>query len=427
MEARLYLKILLITGLFLSQVHLVNAQFDLNKIKKKTEKKIEKKVDKKVDETIDKVLDGSGNETEKIEKQSNSTNESTEKSEKNNSEQQSKPNQEQSQNNLVWNKYDFIPGDVIIFDDELKGEKNGEFPSKWDLTKGNIEIANLNGENVITFLKCNTNGGGGIIPLLKNSNEDYLPDEFTIEFDAFFESNTAHYGLYLLDYKNQKKLEKSLQWDDKLIKIAQNSIGGKFIETGRYPGTSGLDTKPINAWRHIAVSFNQRALKMYLDDSRVVNVPNLGYNPTGMTLGYHNPSGNSKGYVKNIRIAKGAVPLYDKFMTDGKIVTTGIKFDVNKSTIKSESMGVINDIYKILTEHTDINFSIEGHTDSDGDDKANLKLSEERANAVKNQLISMGISSERLKAKGLGESKPIDSNDTPEGKSNNRRVEFIKF
>ncbi|MDX2445401.1 MAG: OmpA family protein, partial [Bacteroidales bacterium] len=66
------------------------------------------------------------------------------------------------------------------------------------------------------------------------------------------------------------------------------------------------------------------------------------------------------------------------------------------------------------------------HTDADGDFDFNQKLSEERAETVMNQLISMGISADRLTFKGFGESKPINTNDTPEGKANNRRVEFVK-
>ena len=89
-------------------------------------------------------------------------------------------------------------------------------------------------------------------------------------------------------------------------------------------------------------------------------------------------------------------------------------------------MGVINSIYDMLLEHSDISLSIEGHTDSDGDNELNQKLSEERAQAVLKQLVSMGIDNARLTSKGFGENKPMDTNDTPEGKANNRRVEFVK-
>ena len=119
--------------------------------------------------------------------------------------------------------------------------------------------------------------------------------------------------------------------------------------------------------------------------------------------------------------------LYERVVTDGKFITNGIRFDVGKATLRPESMGVINTIAKLLNEHKDLNFSIEGHTDSDGNESDNLKLSEERAEAVKSALTVSGISADRLTCKGFGESTPLDNNNTPEGKANNRRVEFIKL
>jgi outer membrane protein OmpA-like peptidoglycan-associated protein len=131
--------------------------------------------------------------------------------------------------------------------------------------------------------------------------------------------------------------------------------------------------------------------------------------------------------IKNIRIAKGAVPLYDKFLTDGKFITTGIKFDVNKATIKPESMGTINYVVKMMQDHPELKFSVEGHTDSDGENAPNLKLSEARAKSILDAMVKSGIDTSRLTSKGHGESRPMAGNDTPEGKAQNRRVEFVKF
>jgi OmpA-OmpF porin, OOP family len=80
-------------------------------------------------------------------------------------------------------------------------------------------------------------------------------------------------------------------------------------------------------------------------------------------------------------------------------------------------------ITSILKEYPAANFSIEGHTDSDGADAANQTLSDNRAAAVKNYLIDNGIASSRLTSRGFGESSPIDTNATKAGKANNRRVE----
>ena len=119
--------------------------------------------------------------------------------------------------------------------------------------------------------------------------------------------------------------------------------------------------------------------------------------------------------------------LYERVITDGKFVTNGIRFDVGKATIKPESMGVVNQVFKLMQEHTDLNFSVEGHTDSDGDDELNQKLSEDRAASVKDILVEMGIGPDRFETRGFGESRPVDNNSSPEGRANNRRVEFIKI
>ena len=100
-----------------------------------------------------------------------------------------------------------------------------------------------------------------------------------------------------------------------------------------------------------------------------------------------------------------------------------ILFNSGKSTFKQETFAVLQSITAILKQYPSSNFSIEGHTDSDGKDAANQKLSEDRAGAVKTYLIENGISASRLASTGFGESTPIDTNKTPAGKANNRRVE----
>ncbi|KPK80281.1 MAG: hypothetical protein AMS27_17200, partial [Bacteroides sp. SM23_62_1] len=92
-----------------------------------------------------------------------------------------------------------------------------------------------------------------------------------------------------------------------------------------------------------------------------------------------------------------------------------------------ESMGVINEIATLMNEYPEIKFSVEGHTDSDGDDAFNQTLSEQRASTVVNALTKIGIDAGRLTSNGWGENKPLDTNAIPEGKANNRRVEFVKI
>jgi len=329
------------------------------------------------------------------------------------SEQSRKPN-------VKWIKYDFVPGQTVIFEDSpAKDEENGEFPSRWDLYKGNTEIGEVDGKTVIMFLS----GGTSIVPYLKNAKEDYLPDVFTLEMDVWFSKSAStanRVWVCLGDKKNQGNRGGS----NTCLTIMPHSL--EFLNSEKsYPGTEnvGWTVEKTGSWRHIAIAYTKGKFKAYMNDTRLINVPHLEVNPTGITV----ESGNDNIFIKNIRIAKGGVKYYDRVLSDGKIVENGIRFDVNKATLKPESMGPINKIYKLMVKYPDLNFSVEGHTDSDGDAALNQTLSEKRAKVVMDKLIAMGIAPDRLKSKGWGESKPVDNNATPEGKANNRRVEFVKF
>ncbi len=146
---------------------------------------------------------------------------------------------------------------------------------------------------------------------------------------------------------------------------------------------------------------------------------------TNLTLGV---------YTVNVTDANGCVVstpddmnLFEQVVSTGMFTTRDILFDVAKATIKPQSFTTINKIATFMKEHPGMSFSIEGHTDSDGDAESNQRLSEARAEAIKQALIKFGIRDYRLKTKGWGESKPIATNTTAEGKATNRRVEFISL
>ena len=311
---------------------------------------------------------------------------------------------------LNWAKYDFVPGDKVIFEDNQLGEENGEFPSRWDLGNGTAEIAQFGGENVIMFRGNAT----WIVPYLKNPEKDYLPDVFTIELDLYKPSGS--FNIYLYDRKNQE-----VKSDATYFNIWSESMECHSAKSN-LPGNQNIDNK----WVHIAIAYTSGKLKGYIDETRLINIPHLEFNPLGLTLYCYHASDNNRVYVKNVRIAEGGVKYYDRFLQDGKIIANGIRFDVNKATLKPESMGIINEIATLMKEHPEINFCVEGHTDSDGDNDFNQTLSEQRAKTVVSTLEEMGIDGSRLTSKGWGESKPIDTNATSEGKANNRRVEFVK-
>ena len=420
-------KILLLISVSLLFAMISRAQVKVDvkkKVNRETNQRANSNTDKVIDKGFDKLEEGIGSLFGKKKKKGEEQNKPDEAEES----QQQQENQQQLSGtgtkgqltpkmNVQWSRFDFVPGDEVIFEDgPSNNEENGEFPSRWDLVEGNCEIINVNGENVIAFPK-----GGDIIPYLKNSKDDYLPEVFTVELDAWFskDENQRDLYIYFFDKKNQKS-------NGNYKPIETNSYSAEYDNS--YQEIPKIN--PNGMWRHISIAYTRSKLKVYLDETRLINIPHMEGNPTGLTLcftGYSSDKPEQLQYIKNVRIAKGGVKYYDRVMQDGKIVCNGIRFDVNKATLKPESMGPISQIFSLMQKQPDLKFSVEGHTDSDGDDAQNQTLSEARAKTVMEQLITMGIATDRLSSKGWGESKPIGGNDTPEGKANNRRVEFVKF
>jgi outer membrane protein OmpA-like peptidoglycan-associated protein len=169
-------------------------------------------------------------------------------------------------------------------------------------------------------------------------------------------------------------------------------------------------------------------LKVYLGERRVANVPNAEFRRTDrLFVDVGSASENRPILLGPVRIASGGADLYDRLAADGRVATQGILFDVDSDRLRPESTPTLKEIGTMLQEHEDLRISIEGHTDSDGDDGYNLDLSTRRAAAVRDFLISdYGIDPDRLESEGFGESVPAVPNDTPEGKQQNRRVELVR-
>jgi len=113
-------------------------------------------------------------------------------------------------------------------------------------------------------------------------------------------------------------------------------------------------------------------------------------------------------------------------MPPQKLVLDGVNFDFDKATLRQEDIVIIDKDVTGLDKWGNVNIEVAGHTDSRGSDKYNMKLSQRRAEAVRNYLISKGIAADRLTAKGYGESQPVADNATDEGRFKNRRVELIE-
>lgn len=368
---------------------------------------------KKSEDAVEEEIDNIFGEKKKTDDQSQESEEKNENDTVSGEEPENEPSVESEKPELRWSKYDFVPGDQIIFEDDLLFEENGEFPSRWDLVRGNIEIAEFGGEMVIMM----RDGTPSIVPYFKDPQNDYLPDIFTIEFDLYY-PGSGRFEVHLYDRKNQESGSPSgytaidIQHDQMEFASSRSRLPEENIAKSR--------------WMHIAIAYTNGKLKAYMDETRLLNLPRIDFDPKGLTLYTYHARNDNLFYIKNIRIAKGGVKYYDRVMEDGKIIANGIRFDVNKATLKPESMGIINEIADLLKKNPDLKFSVEGHTDSDGEEAFNQTLSEERAKTVVDKLISMGIDAGRLSSKGWGETQPLTSNGSAEGKAENRRVEFVK-
>ncbi len=316
----------------------------------------------------------------------------------------------------AYNNYDFVPGNKILFEDDFRNDQDGEFPSHWNLEGGQGVVNKVEDDEVFAITKYYSLYSPNI------KNKIYLPAQYTIEFDTWLDAAyDSNEGIYI-EFRKGKERIGGIYTSHSDFRC---EFGGNKLQ-GDLPAAIGGDGYH-NKWHHIAIAVKDGQIKVYCDQYRVLVVPNSNLKATNLAIG-GNASEGIAMLFKNFRLAEGGgMNMLGKKFTDTKIVTHGINFDYNKATIKPESMGTLNGIVQILKDNPEIKFEIGGYTDADGDDADYLKLSQQRADAVKIKLISMGIDAARLTSKGYGETKPIAVNTTSEGKANNRRVEFVKL
>lgn len=325
-----------------------------------------------------------------------------------------------------YRNYDFVPGDRIIFQPDLSDEPDAELPARFTIKRGNAEIQTYEGEKI---LHLDAGGYTTVMPLMEK--DDYLPEQFTLEFDMMWENDRDDYFAYFNDFKVQFYAKDDANFEGYgLYEFVIVSNGKTYFAAHQNASSAAVNDNlkkalnTNNTWHHVALYVRNNIGKTYLNEYRVQATNNL---PKGAARVALRTDGRYGFKIRNFRLAAGGDDKYNKIVTEGKFVTHGILFDVNKAAIRPESMGTLNEIAGLMKKHNDLNFEIQGHTDSDGADVNNLKLSQQRADAVKEKLVSMGIDGSRLTTKGFGETKPIDDNSTAEGKANNRRVEFVKI
>ncbi len=185
-------------------VSLLSTDFSDAQVRVPVKKKVVDKTNKEANEATDRAIDKGFNQIKGLfgKKKKNKKDENSAQSpDTSPNNQQSTGDKEASGPSLDWAKYDFVPGDFVIFEDDLAGEENGKFPSRWDLVRGVVEVARVDGENVIMFRE----GEPSIVPYFKDAGADHLPDVFTVEFDlSYHYLGNGSFTVYLFDKKNQK-------------------------------------------------------------------------------------------------------------------------------------------------------------------------------------------------------------------------------
>jgi len=186
----------------------------------------------------------------------------------------------------------------------------------------------------------------------------------------------------------------------------------------------------MEAGRKYRLSFwvQKTRLRVYLDQVKIFDLPKVFAADMRCNMMRFELWNSALPMITNFRVAAGLPDMRSKLITEGKLVSYGIYFDVNKDVVKPESYGTLKGIADVLKENPTVRVKIIGHTDSDGADASNLDLSKRRGASVKAELVkNFGIDAARLESDGLGETKPVAPNDTPSNKAMNRRVEFIKL
>lgn len=326
----------------------------------------------------------------------------------------------------AWANYDFVPGERVIFAEDFTADRVGNFPRRLEFIGGNMEVVEANG---MRFLRASSESR--IAVQLPES----LPERFTIEFDFTVPANWE--SLLFFSGEGVQNLDAAPTGACCYVPTA-----AVYID----PASVGLrrngDSKPsyrdigdllgsgdrIGKLMRIRLHVDGKYVKLYLNETRVANVPNLDIPRTDRLYFDLNAQDNAPILLGNLSINAGGSEIYEALATEGRVVTRGILFDTGSDRLRPESTPTLKEIGEMLRAHPELRLLIEGHTDSVGNPASNQTLSEKRAAAVKAFLEQeYGIKSDRLEVQGFGDTRPVDGNDTPEGRQNNRRVELVKL
>lgn len=304
----------------------------------------------------------------------------------------------------AWANYDFKPGEKVLYADDFMKDEVGDFPRSLEFESGSLEIVEWKGARYLRALS-----DAKFFIVLPQP----LSERYTLEFDLAVPSGALWISPINDEHKQRIEFHNG------------GEIG--YLEEGRpHTGTEWVESFRDKMYR-ARVMADGRYIKLYINEKRLANIPNATAARGNKILFFVDGSQERPALFGAFRLASGGRKLYDALAEKGRVATQGIYFDTGSDRIRPESTPTLKEIAAMLNDHADLKLTIEGHTDNVGNASSNLTLSEKRATAVVAYLTAQGIDAGRLSAKGLGATKPADTNETPEGRQNNRRVELVKM
>lgn len=430
------------TCLFKATAQIINPK---QSAKSKVENRANNKADEGIDKSLDKVEDGIKSLFKKKKKKEVATTEAADNVSPG-SNKTSTTGADTTPSFQVYSKFDFIPGEKVLYYDDFETTEVGDFPTGWN-TNSTAQIVTI-GNQPGKWLSI-TKDGFFAPEMVKD-----MPDNFTLEFEVinrYRSSNILAYNFMIYKSANPRKDIGEAYITDASFRFnwaaCAGGLGYVTYEGGEEMGKNDdlSSQKLVCAGDEYAspvkVKFSlwrqKNRLRIYLNEEKVLDIPQafnstFKYNVFKLGATYMNYSNgrehDDEFMVSNFRYAVGSPDTRSKLISTGKFSTTGILFDVNSDKINPSSYATLKEIATVLKDNPTVHIKIIGHTDSDGDDNANLLLSQKRAAAVKENLAStFGIAASRMQTDGKGAAAPVESNATPQGKANNRRVEFIKL
>ncbi|SFA69863.1 Outer membrane protein OmpA [Flavobacterium swingsii] len=329
----------------------------------------------------------------------------------------------------------FVSGKKILFEEKFSKDIMGDFPVNW-FTNSSGEIANISSSK---WLQLSDKGSFYPMSILK------LPENFTFEFDVTTTDNFNFYSTPLNVVFTEKTTKADNVWNTTLKRKEAvifnvhpaNSLSGTgrseifVISEKKEIMKNKVDIPVFNKNKNtvrVQIWRQKNRFRMFIDGKKFWDLPTAfqeaNYNQIIFFIGtYKNTT--DKFFISNIKLAEAGSDTRHKLIETGTFTTNEILFDTNKFSIKPSSKTILDDLGKVLSENQNIKISIAGHTDSDGNDNENLKLSEKRAQSISSYFIAnFGIQKSRMTTLGKGELEPIADNKLEEGKKQNRRVEF---